>query len=161
MSLNAEQRHYGGPKARANHAANPDNRLQKLLRGREGWGDIALARLFIKKATSEELEAVVSGWIHNRRDRFMRVFEEEAVPFEERIQQSVERAEERAAMATKTKAAAGRVLKSLISLDFIMPNGKPLGKCTFGYATEIGGKFAKIGAMGKPNQIIGKVLTQP
>jgi hypothetical protein len=151
MSLNAGQRHYGGPKARANHAANPDNRLQKLLKGREGWGDIALAKLFIKRATPEELEAVVAGWLHNRRDRFERIFEEEETSPDERVQQAERRDEERADRAQKTARAAQRIFQAIL-LDREMPNGKRAGNCRLNYLGKYGSGWVKFSKMGKPTQ---------
>jgi hypothetical protein len=46
-----------------------------------------------------------------------------------------------------------------IILDFLMPNGKAMRECTFGYVREIGGRFAAIGALRKARQVIGDVLT--
>jgi hypothetical protein len=152
MSLNAEPRHYGGPKARANHAANPDYKLQKLLRGREAWSDLALTRLFIKKATPEELEAVVCGWLHNRRDRFAEIFEEDAVPLEDRIRQSEERAAERSSCKEKTARAAERIMQ-IVLLDREMPNGKRAGSNPLSYLGKYGSGWVKFSKMGKPTQL--------
>lgn len=152
MSLHAETRHYGGPKARANHAANPDHRLQKLLRGREAWSDLALTRLFIKKATPEELEAVVCGWLHNRRDRFARIFEEELAPLEDRIQQSEERAAERSTHKERTASAARRI-EQILLLDQVMPNRKRAGNCRLSYLGKVGSGWVKFSKMGKPTQL--------
>jgi hypothetical protein len=159
MSLNAEPRQYGAPRIKTTHAANPDSVLEKIMKRQPDASDRTLARALLKKFTPEELEAALCYFVHNRRVAIERYYEEEETPLEVRIQASNERIEERKTAAVKTVAASRRILQSLISLDFIMPNGKSLGKCTFGYATEMGGKFAKIGAMGKPNQIIGTVLS--
>lgn len=82
----------------------------------------------------------------------------------------VERLLSRAEPPMKTRAAAreerkarvadafARVKKALI-LDHVMPNGLRLRDCTFGYAREVGGAFARIGAMGAPDAIIGHVLS--
>jgi hypothetical protein len=51
-------------------------------------------------------------------------------------------------------------IKGLIVLDLMMPNGEAIRDCSFGYMTKLGGAAARIGAMGKPNQIIGKVITE-
>ena len=52
-----------------------------------------------------------------------------------------------------------QIVRKVFSLDFVMPNGKQLGDCTFGYLEKVGGVFIKISKMGKPNQVIRKVLT--
>jgi hypothetical protein len=49
--------------------------------------------------------------------------------------------------------------KAVLILNHVMPNGLPLRECTFGYIREVGGKFARIGGMGDPDQIIGEVLS--
>lgn len=46
-----------------------------------------------------------------------------------------------------------------ISLDFVMPNGKPLRDCTGGECARAGGWFAKIAKRVKPNQVVGNVLS--
>jgi hypothetical protein len=45
-------------------------------------------------------------------------------------------------------------------LDFVMPNDKPLRDCTFREVGRFGDKFKKLAALGKPNQIVGQVLSE-
>lgn len=54
--------------------------------------------------------------------------------------------------------SAGESIRAAI-LDFVMPNGKTLRDCTFREVAQAGDRFAKIAAMGRPNQVVGKVLT--
>jgi hypothetical protein len=63
--------------------------------------------------------------------------------------------------AKKAQVAEVReqIVRKVFSLDFVMPNGQQLGDCTFGYLEKVGGVFVKISKMGKPNQVIRKVLT--
>ena len=49
--------------------------------------------------------------------------------------------------------------KAVLILNHPMPNGLPLRDCTFAYAKEVGGAFARIGDMGDPARIIGEVLS--
>jgi len=49
--------------------------------------------------------------------------------------------------------------RTAVILDFIMPNGKKLRDCTGAYAAQLGGAISRIAAAVKPNQIIGKVLS--
>jgi hypothetical protein len=45
------------------------------------------------------------------------------------------------------------------ALDLIMPNKKPLAKCTGAECVAFGGWIAKIGARVGPNRLVGDVLT--
>jgi hypothetical protein len=49
--------------------------------------------------------------------------------------------------------------KARLILNHRMPNGLQLRECTFAYARDAGDKFARIGDMGEPDQIIGDVLS--
>src|SRR5258708_17448544 len=51
--------------------------------------------------------------------------------------------EERRARAADTWAR----MKKVLILNHVMPNGLRLRDCTFSYASEIGGAFARIGTM--------------
>jgi hypothetical protein len=44
--------------------------------------------------------------------------------------------------------------------DFIMPNKKKLHDCTFREVGEFGARFTKLAEMGKPDEIVGEVLTK-
>jgi hypothetical protein len=84
----------------------------------------------------------------------------------EKFVQGIESPQERAATAEQKRAERrARVTKAfkraeaVLILDHLMPNGLRLGDCTFGYATELGGAFARLGSMGDPDAIIGQVLT--
>jgi hypothetical protein len=45
-------------------------------------------------------------------------------------------------------------------MSYVMPNGKPLKECTFGEVATFGARFSKLSAMGKPDEIVGQVLSQ-
>jgi hypothetical protein len=47
----------------------------------------------------------------------------------------------------------------VISLNFIMPNGKPLSQNTGGECLEIGGYFARIGAKVPKDELVGDILS--
>ena len=55
--------------------------------------------------------------------------------------------------------ATGKYLHRFV-LKFTMPNGKPLGECSFAECGKFGGQFSKLAIMGKPDEIVGQVLTQ-
>jgi hypothetical protein len=70
--------------------------------------------------------------------------------------------EEKRRRALETRARAAEMwerAKAVVILNHVMPNGLPLRECTFGYVKDVGGKFARIGDMGEPDQIIGEVLS--
>lgn len=48
----------------------------------------------------------------------------------------------------------------IVLLDLILPNGKALRDASFADCAKAGGFFAKIAKKGKPNQVVGKVLTE-
>jgi len=81
------------------------------------------------------------------------------------VDDALTREEKRLRELEKRRARAARVAKmyergkAVLILDHVMPNGLRLRDCTCGYATEVGGAFARIGEMGDPDQIIGQVLT--
>lgn len=54
------------------------------------------------------------------------------------------------------KAIKAEALK--IALDFVMPNGKALGDCTFAEIGKIGGAWSKLATGGKPNQKVRAVF---
>jgi hypothetical protein len=56
--------------------------------------------------------------------------------------------------------AAAQAVSEMILLDLTLPNGKKLRDATFRECTEAGGWWIKIGKKGKPNQIVGKVLSE-
>jgi hypothetical protein len=50
------------------------------------------------------------------------------------------------------------VIRKVLSLAFVMPNGKCLGECTGFEAAKVGGIFAQIGKKAG-NRLVGKVFT--
>jgi hypothetical protein len=101
------------------------------------------------------------------RDACLRSFHVNATGRLERLMSRAESPQERAAMAEQKRAErrarvtkAFKRAKAVLILDHVMPNGLRLGDCTFGYASEVGGAFARLGAMGDPDAIIGQVLTE-
>lgn len=49
--------------------------------------------------------------------------------------------------------------EALFLLDTMLPNGKALRDSTFGECAKIGGVLSQIATMGKPGQIVGRVLS--
>lgn len=69
-----------------------------------------------------------------------------------------ERARRSAALAAEREKVKATIQARL--LDIVLPNGKKLRDCTFGYCRELGGGLSRIGAKGKPGQIVGKLLSE-
>jgi hypothetical protein len=64
----------------------------------------------------------------------------------------------RVKMEARAERVRSRVARHLFS--FVMPNGKPLGKCTFGEVTKFGEGFTQLGKMGRPKEIIEDTITE-
>lgn len=62
----------------------------------------------------------------------------------------------RRAEAQNLKEAIAKV----VLLDLILPSGKLLRQATFSECAKAGGWFTKISKLGKPQQIVGKVLSE-
>lgn len=60
---------------------------------------------------------------------------------------------------TEVERLKARVVE-VVLLDLLLPSGKLLRDATFAECAQAGGWYAKVSAMGKPNQIVGKVLTE-
>jgi hypothetical protein len=133
--------------------------------------DELLLRILKKnpKATEEETWLLFRAEVLKNeamRDACLRSYHVNARGRVEKFVQGTESPRERAAAAEQKRAErharvtkAFKRAKAVLILDYIMPNGLRLGDCTFGYATEVGGAFARLGAMGDPDAIIGQVLT--
>jgi len=65
----------------------------------------------------------------------------------------------RAEKERETITAASEQVKKIVVLNWLMPNGKRLGDVTFGYCRKLEGFIGRIGKMGKPNEIVGKKLS--
>lgn len=71
-------------------------------------------------------------------------------------QQIEARKKEMQAMAKKDAQTA----VSVILMNLTLPNGKLLRDATFKECAQAGGWFARVAKRGKPNQIVGRVLTE-
>jgi len=104
-------------------------------------------------------EAIVDEWC---RLKYSAALEAAVPPSRAEIEKRATEQRERTKANREAAAAAVESIKQKIAamtLGHLMPNGKPLGKCTFGYCAEAGGLFADIARLGKPDQIVGEVIT--
>lgn len=58
------------------------------------------------------------------------------------------------------EAMKAKIAERILLMEWVLPNGKRLADCTFGELAKLGGWLAKVAKKGKPNQIVGKVLTE-
>lgn len=71
-----------------------------------------------------------------------------------------EREQQVETMAQARVNRAMDMVKKIVMLDMIMPNGKKLRHCTFAEVAKFGDIFAEISRHGKPNQVIDKQLNE-
>lgn len=155
-------REYGAPKI-AMRKGNPRSVLMDLLREHPRASEAEIVTLFMLRvlgnnsiamiAMPPEAEAIFEYFSTNHARSIAR-YEPELAP-----EVYVERSEARAQAKTARKQGMAKKFQALIRGDFIMPNGKPLRECTFGYVGQIGGFFTALSSRGKPNEIIGEKLT--
>lgn len=71
------------------------------------------------------------------------------------------RANARAQREAAIAEVAGTIKKQLVLMDLVLPtNGKLLRDSKFADCAKAQGWWGKVAKMGKPNQIVGKVLTE-
>lgn len=64
--------------------------------------------------------------------------------------------------AAKVATMAGKMVeafKAVLVMELILPSGKRVREATFAECKAAGGLFHRLAGKGKPNQIVGKVLT--
>jgi hypothetical protein len=144
---------YGRPFIAKVYEVSPDGMLYRIMKENPGAAEEdtwPIWRAEIMK-NGHALDAVLHSYYVNAHRRVELFVSRAKSP----TKQPVGTREERDA---RIADAFVRVKNALI-LDHVMPDGRRLRDCTFGYAAEIGGAFARIGAMGDPDEIIGQFLT--
>jgi hypothetical protein len=143
---------YGTPFIAKVYEASPDGMLYRIMKENPGAAEKDIWPIW-------RAELVKSG---AALDAVLRCYHMNAHRRVERLVSRAESRKTRAALREERNAHVAdtfmRVTKALI-LDHVMPNGNRLRDCTFGYAREVGGAFARIGAMGSRDAIIGDVLS--
>jgi hypothetical protein len=66
----------------------------------------------------------------------------------------------RSSKKAKTREARARRRVSRSMFGMMMPNGKTLGKCTFGEAAKFRAGFGRLARLGKPTQVIEDTITE-
>jgi hypothetical protein len=143
---------YGLPLISKVYEANPNGMLRRILERNPGAAEKdtwPVWRAEVLK-NSDALEAVMRCYHVNAWRRLNDLVPTAAPP----KKRAAAREAKRARVADKFQRA-----KAVLILNYVMPNRLRLRDCTFGYARELGGAFARIGAMGAPDAIIGDVLS--
>lgn len=52
------------------------------------------------------------------------------------------------------------LVKNVVLMDIVLPNGKKLRDCTFAECSAAGGWFKLVATKGKPSELVGKVLSE-
>lgn len=131
---------------------NPRELLLRIMAEQPEATEEQLFKLFYAAALKGHYdETVYRYWFTNN---YNALRPREAEPFSrpERAAKAKAASEERASVAVK------RVAEALLA-GIILPNGKAVRDCTFAYVRMQGDRFAKLGRMGKPDKIVGAVLT--
>ena len=149
---------YGSPYVQATRATSPKEVMFRLHREHPRADKDELLRLFRSEAnTDQELAdtcveiAALNAYLALENVR-TRIAKRPATPEQQRQEQAREAAQEASIIAE-------RIARSAI-LDFVMPNNKKLGECTFKEVGSFGKGFSRIAAAGGPHQIVGEVLSE-
>jgi hypothetical protein len=145
---------YGTPFVKKVYQPNPDDILRRILEKNPGARMDDTWLIFLAEVLKDRdmLEAVVRCYhinAYSRLDREARYRLDHLVP------RAAPTKEERRARAADTWAR----MKKVLILNHVMPNGLRLRDCTFRYASAVGGAYTRIGEMGPPDAIIGRVLS--
>ena len=144
-----------GAKVQSWRRTNPRDILKRLMEENPRCEKQALLALFRDAAKSSEdhIDTIIDYWFANNYHSLA-----EKPPAQQREAMA---ARESAYRATSKKVQERIVAKaiSLLDPDMIFGNGKSLRDNTFGYFGKLGGGFMALSRMGKPNQVVGRVLT--
>jgi len=96
--------------------------------------------------------AIFAYWFKNNFKRFAVDVQEHATAIYEKHRKM------RAQGKRAIKAIRGKL--ELALMDHLLPNGKLLRNASFGYLATLSGFFRDVSKLGKPNEIVGKKLTE-
>ena len=137
-------------------------RVAKKASDANDFEDIAHA--FFLKANAAQLRVLQTAALRNMHTAWLR--KRPKTRAEERAREAAKKVSEAARartvselvdkVETKIKAEATRQLLDMM----IEPYGRPMRECTCSEMTKLGGYYAKIGALGKPNQKVSEVCSE-
>jgi hypothetical protein len=159
----AHQATYAGPLVHKTSEENPAKVILELMGDHPSASREELMRQFRKRMSVAVTET--PGFLTPLCDRYFyheynnilayrRRSERESVDGGTRRVRARREQEEKA-----VKAATKRIVKAVL-LDLVLPTGKVARDSTFGECRRVGGFWAEVGKRGKPDEIVGKMLTE-
>jgi ribosomal protein L12E/L44/L45/RPP1/RPP2 len=110
--------------------------------------------IFVKRIKENHIQEIVHKWVAIMYSTAL----DAAVPVSEAERQARKKEREESRQGKAKKLAEELRVRAL--WDLVMPNGKPLHKCTFGYVAKVNPFLSTIAALGKGKmqKQIGKVF---
>lgn len=137
-----------GAKVQSWKRASPRDLLKRLIDENPNSSKEDLLKKFSDKVTKNHLDAIIEYWFANNYNSLT-----------ERKAPAPSREQKRAIVEQRKSEIKARAV-NMVFLDLVLPNGKPLRDCTGKDCAKAGGLFAKIANKIKPNEIVGKVLSE-
>lgn len=147
-----------GAKRQSMKRGSPRDLLKRLIEENSGLGEPDILKLFRSEVLDnpDMVDAIVEYWYaNNYRSLTIRPVASE-VKTKARVEAKVQTAKRVEVLTQVVKARAQR----MVLLDWVMPSGKPLRDSTGKDCAKAGGWLAKIAAKIKPNEIVGKALSE-
>jgi len=145
--------------ARRPHKENPLGLYIAVIKERMGASETthkaAFKRLVLSEGYEDFIERIIDEWQSIKYSTALRAAE--PIGIDEIRTAVARRRKDREAEVVMAKKAV-KIIGSRL-LDFVMPNGKKLRDCTFAYCGQIGGAISKVATHGKPNELVGKILS--
>lgn len=146
-----------GSKRQSWSSANPRERLQKIMTRYPFESYEEIERRFFDDVIDEPalIEVIIKYWCANNYHslKAAKRTPRDAAATKAPTAATVEQIKENLKARIREEA-------QIMLLDMALPNGKTLRDSTFGYCTRLGGGLSRIGAKGKPGQIVGKHLSE-
>lgn len=149
-----------GAKVQSWRKVNPRDLLKGLIEKHPRLSQDRLLILLKEAATEDHVESMIEYWFANNYRSL--ISEITRPPPATREDLDAKQALEDSHISAAVTAMKDRIREEaqVMLLDMVLPNGKRLRECTFGYVAKLGGCLARIGAKGKTNQMVGKVLSE-
>ena len=148
-----------GAKRQSMKRGSPRDLLKRLIEDNSGLGEPDILKLFRSEVLDnpDMVDAIVEYWYaNNYRSLTIRPVVASEFKAKARVQAKAETAKRVEVLTKIVKARAQR----MVLLDMVLPNGKPLRDSTGKDCAKAGGWLSKIAAKIKPNEVVGKTLSE-
>lgn len=147
-----------GAKVQSWRNANPRDVLKQIIDSAVNPNDrpaihSALREKVLREGDEDYLDSIIEYWFTNNYNSLMLERSRPRLRTSALALQAARAAEYREKVTTAIRQEA------IFLLGTILPNGKALRDSTFGECAKIGGVLSKIASKGKPEQIVGEVLS--